>query len=379
MLLNFRLNSKNPEIRKKALAEIKDDTQLIQFAENECDWEVKKIALSYVRDTQLIWNMSLDINSSMSNIATYVFACRMHKRAQENPINSNELYCNITELCIEKAKIATNQAFLDFADCFYRDEDIADFLIELSKLYETAINDFGTKVVNTYPYKGYSQIGKDLSKKLTDSKQIMRCFTVSCPFIYYEKIYDINDNEVLKNIIEKTKDEFITKEAEKLLLKLGEKNDIYSYELNLKENNDSRALLVELINEKEDINIIKIANRIIEINDKNIVLQIEDSIIQINENRQVYNPQLRASLISIYSSLKGMQFDDAWLYFADEYDVKELEKKLNSDNSTSQLIAVDKLQRLYKMGKFKLEISKIEYKGKPVKDYKDPYGPQIVV
>ena len=81
---------------------------------------------------------------------------------------------------------------------------------------------------------------------------------------------------------------------------------------------------------------------------------------------------------AVYARWTGMSFDDARLKFLPHEGLERLKRDLYGDNVMASMRALNDLQRLWNMGRFRQEISQMEYKGLPVSTYRDPNAGGIV-
>ncbi len=381
MFLNMRLKSKDPQTRIKAVRELQDD-QLLQFLQQESDWDVKLEAAKCIRKTELIHNILLDLDHPCNYRAALMkeFSRRMHERADLQPEKSRD-YCRLVlDLCIHIAQNAKDQSTLELVDgALVKDREIVDFLIAIGMIYQEAKESKKAGIYD-YPYKGYERIRNELAQKLSDPNEITRLLAHPYAMIPYkqegELFSRINDKEQLLQIAVNGS-EHVREAAKKRLESFDTDAANRAFKNELQSIGDVQQLVDRIMNEKNSQRIIAIADRIAEVGDNSHCLVIEQWIRQISADRDAYPPQLRASLINVYGKLAKMQFKEALLYFADEYDLDQYQKDLNNpDNIMGQIFALKDLQALYKMGRFRNRISAMQYDGQPVPTYK---GKQEIV
>ena len=105
---------------------------------------------------------------------------------------------------------------------------------------------------------------------------------------------------------------------------------------------------------------------------------IEGAFAMMMSRRDAYPSETVRHFTNLYSNWAGITTEEARLKYMTQDDLERLKAQLYGDNVMENIRALDELQKLWRVGKFRHEIGRMTYNGQPVATYKDPNAGNII-
>ena len=141
---------------------------------------------------------------------------------------------------------------------------------------------------------------------------------------------------------------------------------------------DAGKLFMRLRGERDPIRISRIVDKLKSMEAPKDFSYVDGPFSIVMRNRESYPDYLVQQLTDIYASWTGMSSKQVRLKFANQADLERLKSDLYGDNVHQSIRALEDLQEMYRMGKFRSEIAAMTYDGQSVATYRDRNAGNII-